>query len=253
MYVSIYIQSFNGPFLLKNFCSDACYHSSTHFKSQLLTSPLWSRDDEVVPHFNLLLNSAKGLKGEEVDIIQLAQPEVDKEEEAEEEENLSENSANKSTISSKISNITPTPFVSPSEVVFIAMKRWFTDKTTHWLKNEHTEQIISEHQIQPKSTSSAPTKKSLEDKMAALKVRAFITGQLQFSTEDEQVEKTIRERTITDASGDNVPIVMPLVDVSAQKTLRKQIVLDYLDKGYYICIQFYDTRKCCVYLDHILP
>jgi len=227
-----YIQSFYIPFILKNFCSDACYHSSTHFKNQLLTSPLWSRDDEIAPHFNLLLNSSKGLKGEEVDVIQLAHPEVDREE-AEEEENIPEKNAKKSTTSSKIS---PTPFVPPSQVVFLAMKRWFTNKTINWLKNEDTEQNLSEHQIQPKSTPSAPSKKSLEDKMAALKVRAFITGQLQFSTEDEKEEKTIRERTITDASGDDVPIVMPPVDFSAQKTLRKQIVLDYVEKGYYICI-----------------
>jgi len=38
----------------KNFCSSRCYKSSNYLKGQLLTSPLWFRDNVDVPNFQLL-------------------------------------------------------------------------------------------------------------------------------------------------------------------------------------------------------
>ncbi|XP_025412864.1 putative RNA polymerase II subunit B1 CTD phosphatase RPAP2 homolog [Sipha flava] len=38
----------------KKFCSDICYKSSKYLKSQLLTSPLWLRESEIIPKFKLL-------------------------------------------------------------------------------------------------------------------------------------------------------------------------------------------------------
>lgn len=38
----------------KNFCSGKCLRSSNYIKVQLLTSPLWMRDNEVIPEFKLL-------------------------------------------------------------------------------------------------------------------------------------------------------------------------------------------------------
>jgi len=38
----------------KRFCSNTCYKSSKYLQCQLLTSPLWLRNLEVVPKFKLL-------------------------------------------------------------------------------------------------------------------------------------------------------------------------------------------------------
>ncbi|CAG9798112.1 unnamed protein product [Chironomus riparius] len=38
----------------KNFCSGSCMKKSNFLKSQLLTSPLWMRDQEDIPDFKLL-------------------------------------------------------------------------------------------------------------------------------------------------------------------------------------------------------
>ncbi|XP_045478808.1 putative RNA polymerase II subunit B1 CTD phosphatase RPAP2 [Harmonia axyridis] len=38
-----------------NFCSCPCYDANEHIKSQILDSPLWLRDDEDIPKFNLLV------------------------------------------------------------------------------------------------------------------------------------------------------------------------------------------------------
>ncbi|XP_050529465.1 putative RNA polymerase II subunit B1 CTD phosphatase RPAP2 homolog [Daktulosphaira vitifoliae] len=45
----------------KKFCSDICYKSSKYLQNQLLTSPLWLRESEVIPTFKLL-SSQKTIK-----------------------------------------------------------------------------------------------------------------------------------------------------------------------------------------------
>ncbi|XP_027837152.2 putative RNA polymerase II subunit B1 CTD phosphatase RPAP2 homolog [Aphis gossypii] len=38
----------------KKFCSNTCYKSSKYLQNQLLTTPLWLRDKDIVPTFKLL-------------------------------------------------------------------------------------------------------------------------------------------------------------------------------------------------------
>lgn len=38
----------------KNFCSGKCYKAANYLKEQMLTSPLWLRDQEDIPQFKLL-------------------------------------------------------------------------------------------------------------------------------------------------------------------------------------------------------
>lgn len=52
----------------KNFCSNTCYKSAMHVKKQMLTSPLWFREYEEIPTFNLLPLDIKGSLGLEVDV-----------------------------------------------------------------------------------------------------------------------------------------------------------------------------------------
>lgn len=43
----------------KHFCSGDCYRASNFIKEQMLTSPLWLRDQEDIPEFRLLNNSSQ--------------------------------------------------------------------------------------------------------------------------------------------------------------------------------------------------
>ncbi|XP_041973954.1 putative RNA polymerase II subunit B1 CTD phosphatase RPAP2 [Aricia agestis] len=52
----------------KSFCSNSCYKSAMHIKKQLLTSPLWFREYEEIPTFNLLPVDTIGSLGQEVDL-----------------------------------------------------------------------------------------------------------------------------------------------------------------------------------------
>lgn len=46
----------------KNFCSSHCYGASNYLLEQMLTSPLWLRDKEEIPEFQILLTKDKFIK-----------------------------------------------------------------------------------------------------------------------------------------------------------------------------------------------
>ncbi|XP_048005790.1 putative RNA polymerase II subunit B1 CTD phosphatase RPAP2 [Leguminivora glycinivorella] len=52
----------------KSFCSNHCYNSAMHVKKQMLTSPLWFREYEVIPKFCLLPLDSVGSMGQEIDV-----------------------------------------------------------------------------------------------------------------------------------------------------------------------------------------
>lgn len=51
----------------KKFCTDKCYKASIFVKEQMLRSPLWLRDKEVIPEFKLLAWEAAGVPGLEIE------------------------------------------------------------------------------------------------------------------------------------------------------------------------------------------
>lgn len=52
----------------KNFCCNRCYKAAMYVKQQMLTSPLWFREHEEIPHFHLLPRDSAGSMGQEVDL-----------------------------------------------------------------------------------------------------------------------------------------------------------------------------------------
>ncbi|OXU31227.1 hypothetical protein TSAR_014761 [Trichomalopsis sarcophagae] len=52
----------------KNFCSPGCFGASNFLLEQMLTSPLWMRDNEEIPKFRILTPSSLTSHGEVVDI-----------------------------------------------------------------------------------------------------------------------------------------------------------------------------------------
>ncbi|XP_026323761.1 putative RNA polymerase II subunit B1 CTD phosphatase RPAP2 [Hyposmocoma kahamanoa] len=52
----------------KNFCSNSCYKAAMFVQKQMLTSPLWFREYEKIPTFNLLVEDHVGSLGHEIDV-----------------------------------------------------------------------------------------------------------------------------------------------------------------------------------------
>jgi len=50
----------------KKFCSDHCFNASNFLAAQIPTSPVWARENDEVPVFNLLARESKGYSGESV-------------------------------------------------------------------------------------------------------------------------------------------------------------------------------------------
>lgn len=50
----------------KNFCCGDCYKASNFIKEQMLTSPLWLRDQEDIPEFRLLNNTPQTVQVQSV-------------------------------------------------------------------------------------------------------------------------------------------------------------------------------------------
>ncbi|XP_053601929.1 putative RNA polymerase II subunit B1 CTD phosphatase RPAP2 [Plodia interpunctella] len=55
----------------KSFCSNSCYKAATFVKNQMLTSPLWFREYEEIPTFQLVPLDTAGSLGQEVDVALL--------------------------------------------------------------------------------------------------------------------------------------------------------------------------------------
>lgn len=53
----------------KKFCSNSCFKSSNYLKEQLLTSPLWLRDQETLPDIKLLPHRVKDDDDSSVDVV----------------------------------------------------------------------------------------------------------------------------------------------------------------------------------------
>ncbi|CAG7819672.1 unnamed protein product [Allacma fusca] len=70
----------------KSFCSSHCYAVADNFKNQLPISPLWMRDEEVIPQFEILEDQSKELHGINVALNKLQIDDGDDESESSESE-----------------------------------------------------------------------------------------------------------------------------------------------------------------------
>lgn len=52
----------------KNFCCNSCYNAAMYVKKQMLTSPLWFREYEIIPEFQILPLHSTGSMGQEIDV-----------------------------------------------------------------------------------------------------------------------------------------------------------------------------------------
>ena len=133
------------------------------------------------------------------------------------------------------------------------MQQWFTLRSFKWLHNidetflgdsvnavqEKLIQMninkpnVKENEInQPLRTPFQSDTKS-EDSLSLLQVRAFFAGKLEYAVEKDD-GTIIKDNTgdVIENADEAVSIIIPLANVSAQKNLRKNIVMDYVEKGY---------------------
>lgn len=191
----------------------------------------------------------RSLRGDEVALAAVAVPEN------EDNNTDAEFAKEKTTVEPKIrQKIVPKPVVNPCELIFKIMQQWFTARSFKWLHNIADETFLGdgvnsvqekliqmninkpnakENEInQPPRTPFQSDTKS-EDSLSLLQVRAFFAGQLEYAVEKDD-GAIIKDNTgdVIENADEAVSIIIPLANVSAQKNLRKNIVMDYVEKGY---------------------
>lgn len=189
----------------------------------------------------------RGLRGDEVAVTAIALPE---ESSTEVELEVVE----KVEVKPKPTFKDPKPLrhvAGPREVVFKALERWLTIKTLNWLRkaDKSCQDVASiEENLRCMKVETNVTEAATEFKPAVgdkglnrydrsleeCKVRAFLSGQIEYS-EDVRNDSTLLTDTKhpkNESLEETVTIVMPLANLSAQKVLRKKIVMDYVEKWY---------------------
>lgn len=241
----------------KNFCSDICFSASNHFKNQLLTSPLWMRNKEKMPTFEVNLALTKGLRGDDISLIAAAVTDED-----DISEDIAEGVVEKTVAKPKIVLKTElSPMVNPYEFVLKIVQQWLTVKSFMWLQridgaslgedveciqNQLHQMEINKHYANIKiinqpnlllqvGLSAKYSDTKCEAQPSLSQVHAFFAGHLEYAVENANVDsKAIRDHTtrVIEKTEREVPIVIPLANVSSQKILRRKIVMDYLEKWF---------------------
>ena len=187
----------------------------------------------------------RSLKGDEFVLIAIAVPDEDNNTD-DDVEVIKEKTTVKPTLQRKL---VPEPVINPCELVLKIVQNWFTMRTFKWLRNVNEESInngvetiqenlvemnINNPNVKEDGTNlpSRQFKLKTEDKHSLTQVRAFLAGQMEYAVEKDDCA-IIKDITgdVIENKDETVPIVIPLANVSAQKNLRKKIVMDYVEKG----------------------
>ncbi|XP_057377902.1 putative RNA polymerase II subunit B1 CTD phosphatase rpap2 [Daphnia carinata] len=238
----------------KNFCSDICFSASNHFKNQLLTSPLWMRDKEKIPTFEINLALKKGLPGDYIPLITAVVADEDGS-----SEDIPEVVVEKTVAKPKMVQRTVLrPTVNPYEFVLKIVQQWLTVKSFKWLEridevslgedveciqkqlhqmeiNKHADTRIINHLPEPLELAAKHSDPKREAQPSLSQVRAFLAGHLEYAVENANGDgKAIKDNIthVIEKTENEVPIVIPLANASSQKILRRKIVMDYVEKWF---------------------
>lgn len=195
----------------KKFCGEVCFRHSIYLHDQILTSPLWLREEK--DHKKYLFKDeetkliSKPLNDDSVDIpkrkdkpkakkkkVQIWRPKLSKSEDS-------------------------------SEIVFNIYKQWWTRESVAFLKGSTEVSIEEEEEERDVSKAKSESASKIQDspcmKMHA-KLQAFYNG-----TTDIDLSGSIKEIDLEDKEP-----VLPQIDKTAQKSLRRSIVLEGFQKAF---------------------
>lgn len=212
----------------KMFCSNACFKSSNYLKEQINSTPVWLREKKDLPQIKFLEDDSVATKNEherlQTNRIAFKENRVDYNStfEGTEKNNASANpeKAEMATTAKPKSSTKKSVAVDVNilELVMIAMKNWWTSKSTDFIKGEEKLEEVS----------SAVTAISEEVSLVKLtddlrKVDAYFKGATFFDHGDFQViEKETSEKQ---------PI-LPVLDKNAQIALRRKIMLQQIERSF---------------------
>ncbi|XP_032673857.1 putative RNA polymerase II subunit B1 CTD phosphatase RPAP2 [Odontomachus brunneus] len=160
----------------KKFCSSKCYGASNYLLEQMLESPLWLREKEVIPDFKILpINSVPPLPGDEVRINFLQNTDTD---------NIDQNRELQELYITKQIKNHPSPTVSSTEIENNSHSSNNTSVEEHTVVEEILTNIENLHETSELCTNQ-------QDKLCGLQVHTNNDHIQEENTKSENLETHI--------------------------------------------------------------
>ena len=190
----------------KKFCCETCFCFSNYLHEQILTSPLWLREEKDKKHYIF--------KDEENTTLPIEETKND----------IHETTNPKIVVKSKKNISRPKSYLKEENnagLAFDIFKQWWTKEATAFLNGEDFE--ISKTMASASLQSIPPaTATTLLESQNMKKVEAFYQGTTDIDQSDIYSVKEV------DCNG-RIP-VLPQIDKKAQRSMRRNIVLEGFQK-----------------------
>ena len=204
----------------KNFCCELCFTNSNYLQGQILTSPLWLREENDKKVSYLFKDEIKQATASVSSTTKIKSDEEKKPEEIIiDKPNKKEKPRRRHYPDSKQEN--------SSEVVFNVFKQWWTKESSAYLNGDKLETFKSNKEfdkLQATQTLPPPDSSMLESQ-GMKKMQAFYNGTTDIDTSG--LLGAVKEVNLDE---EKVQTILPRIDKTAQKSIRREIVLESFQK-----------------------
>ena len=206
----------------KKFCCELCYTHSNYLQGQILTSPLWLREenDKKVSYF---FKDEHDIKLANVSVSSPTKIKSDEDKKPEEiiidKPSKKEKPRRRHYPESKQEN--------SSEAVFDVFKQWWTKDSSAYLNGNKLDNFKSNQECdKPQGTQTLPQSDSSMLECPRLKkMQAFYNGTTDIDT--SSLLGAVKEINLDE----KVQTILPRIDKTDQKSIRREIVLEGFQKA----------------------
>ena len=205
----------------KKFCSELCYTHSNYLQGQILTSPLWLREEND-KKISYLFKDEYDIKQATASVSSTTKIKSDEEKKPEEiiiDKPNKKVKPRRQYLESKQEN--------SSEVVFDVFKQWWTKESSAYLNGNKLEIFKSNKECdKPQATQTLPPPdSSMLECPGMKKMQAFYNGTTDIETSG--LLGAVKEVNLEE----KVQTILPRIDKTAQKSIRREIVLESFQKA----------------------
>lgn len=205
----------------KKFCSELCYTHSNYLQGQILTSPLWLREENDKKVSYLFKDEIKQATASVSSTTKIKSDEEKKPEEIiTDKPNKKEKPRRRHYPESKQEN--------SSEVVFDVFKQWWTKDSSAYLNGNKLETFKSNKECDKPQASQTlpPPDSSMLESPGMKKMQAFYNGTTDIDT--SSLLGAVKEVDLDE----KVQTILPRIDKTAHKSIRREIVLESFQKAF---------------------
>ena len=207
----------------KKFCSELCYTHSNYLQGQILTSPLWLREEND-KKMSYLFKDEHDIKQANASSAS-STTKIKSDEEKKPEEIINEKPNKKEKPRRR--HYPESKQENSSEVVFDVFKQWWTKDSSAYLNGNKLETFKSNKECDKPQVSQTlpPPDSPMVESPGMKKMQAFYNGTTDIDT--SSLLGAVKEVNLDE----KVQTILPRIDKTAQKSIRREIVLESFQKA----------------------